>query len=254
MTRCESIREKLVLYAEGTLEAEERRQVDEHIAACAVCGVEAAQIARIQSWLSDPEVFGPEQDLAWQYLPERLTGRVAELKARKRTWAGINLAKWANVTILLIPIAIGLIGALLIPRLLPPANLPTAEATGNEAFLARMRTAYAREATAQYLSSCQDLLLDFVSSDKTCAGDRYDVSFEVTRARQLIEEKRMLDAQLQVPDVVHAKSLCDELEHFLVGLSMSQDCESGAAVHSMEQFIESKQLLLRINLMQSGIS
>jgi hypothetical protein len=117
-----------------------------------------------------------------------------------------------------------------------------------------MRTAYAREATAQYLSSCQDLLLDFVSSDKTCAGDRYDVSFEVTRARQLLDEKRMLDAQLQVPEVAHAKALCDELERFLVGLSMSQDCESDAAVRTMEQFIESKQLLFRIDLMQSGIS
>jgi hypothetical protein len=101
---------------------------------------------------------------------------------------------------------------------------------------------------------CQSLLVDLISAEKTCAVDRYDVALEVTRAGRLLKEKRMLDAELHVPDVARAKALCDDLENFLVSLSVAQECESGDAVRGMERFIENKQLLLRINLMQSGIS
>jgi predicted anti-sigma-YlaC factor YlaD len=254
MTSCEMIREKLVLYVDGALESEEKRQVDEHLSACAGCSAEADEIGRIRAWLADPEVFAPEQDLTWQLLPEKLASRAGLLQDGKRGWAGLSLAKWACVALAILPLAIGLIWTLRYQAIAPPAPAPALAAAGNEAFLARMHTAYAREATAQYLSGCHDLLLDFISADKTCVSDRYDVSSEVTRARQLLQEKQMLDAELRVPDVARAKALCDELESFLVSLSMAQECETGDAVHSMEQFIESNQLLLRINLMQSGIS
>ncbi len=254
MTSCETIREMLVLHADGALESEEKRRVDEHLAACAGCSAEAAEIGRIRLWLADPEVFAPEQDLTWQLIPEKLAGRAGRLEHGKRGWAGLSLPRWASVALAALTLAIGLTWTLRYQGSAPPAPAPVAAATGHEAFLARMHTAYAREATAQYLAGCHDLLLDFVSADKTCAADRYDVSLEVTRARKLLQEKQMLDAELRVPDVARAKPLCDELENFLVGLSMAQECETGDAVHSMEQIIESKQLLLRINLMQSGIS
>jgi len=64
----------------------------------------------------------------------------------------------------------------------------------------------------------------------------------------------MLDAELSVPDVAHARTLCDELERFLVSLSASQDCETRDALLTMERSIERDQLLLRINLVQSGIA
>lgn len=254
MTSCEMIREMLVLHADGALEAEEKRQVDEHLAACVSCSAEAAEIGRIRHWLADPEVFAPQQDLTWQLIPEKLASRAGQLEHGKRAWAGVSIPRWAFVALATLPLAIGLILTMRYQGSAPPAPVPVAAAAGNEAFLARMHTAYAREATAQYLAGCHALLLDFVSADKTCAGDRYDVSLEVTRARQLLQEKQMLDAELRLPDVARAKALCDELESFLVGLSMAQECEAGDTVHGMEQLIESKQLLLRINLMQSGIS
>ncbi len=254
MTGCEMIREMLVLYVDGALEPEENSQVDEHLAACAGCSAEAVEIGRIRAWLADPEVFAPEQDLTWQLLPEKLAGRAGLLQDGKHGWTGLSLAKWACVALAILPLAIGLIWMRRYPAIAPPAPAPVLAAAGNAAFLARMHTAYAREATAQYLSGCHDLLLDFISADKTCLGDQYDVSLEVTRARQLLQEKQMLDAELRVPDVARAKSLCDELESFLISLSMAQKCETGDAVHGMEQFIQNKQLLLRINLMQSGIS
>jgi hypothetical protein len=253
MSKCETIREMLVLYAEEALGSDQKRLVEEHLAGCAACGREAAQIGTVRSWLTDPELFEPEQNLAWQCLPEKLAARAQSLPEKRRSWAGLSLPQWAYVTLAFLPIVVGLIWMLRFQAPTPPAAAPALVATGNEAFLNRMHTAYAREATAQYLSGCHDLLLNLISAEKTCANDRYDVSLEVTRARQLLQEKRMLEADLRVPDVARAKALCDELETFLVNLSMAQECETDDAVRGMERFIESKQLLLRIDLMQPGI-
>jgi hypothetical protein len=135
----------------------------------------------------------------------------------------------------------------------PPA-LSAAEAPGNAAFLGKMQVAYAREATAQYLSECQDLLLTLMRAGKNCDGNNYDVSFEVERARRLIQRKQLLDSELKSPDVARAKALCDELDNFLVHLSTSDRCESPDKMRRMESYIQKEQLLLRINLLQSELS
>jgi predicted anti-sigma-YlaC factor YlaD len=254
MNKCETIREMLVLYAEEALDSNQKRLVDEHLAGCAACGREAAQIGALRSWLTDPELFEPEQDMAWQCFPEKLAARAQALPEKRRSWAGLSLPQWACVTLGVLPIVIGLIWVLRFQVPAPTGVPPALVAAGNEAFLQRIHNAYAREATSQYLSGCHALLLDLVSAEKTCTGDRYDVALEVTRARQLLQEKRMLDADLHVPDVARAKALCDELETVLVNMSMAQECESDNAIRGMERFIESKQLLLRIDLMQPGIS
>ena len=64
----------------------------------------------------------------------------------------------------------------------------------------------------------------------------------------------MLDSELNAPGLAHARPLCDELESLLVNLSTSQECETQDAIQSMGNVIEQQQLLLRINVVQSGIS
>ena len=253
MSNCTAIRGMLVLYGEGALDPVEKRRVEEHLAGCPACGVEAVQIAKIRGWLSDPALFEPVPDMNWQLLPEKLAGRARLLQERKWSLLGVGLPTWALSTAALLALADGLIWTIRFQAPAPPAARPALVATGNEAFLDRIHTVYAREATARYLTGCQDLLIDLTSAEKTCAGDRYDVSLEVARARRLLQEKRMLDAELRVPDVSRAKSLCDDLEHFLVNVSLSQECETSESVRGMERFIEKEQLLLRINLVHSGI-
>ena len=251
MSSCDTIREMLVLHAEGALEPAESRQVEEHLAGCAACAAEAEQVCKIRQWLSGPDLFAPAQDLTWQLLPEKLAVR-AQAQARRLSYRGLRLPKWVWCAVALVILAAGLTWTRRVQAPAPAEQPPLA--AGNEAFLGKVRTAYAREATAQYLAGCQNLLLDLTGADRKCAEDRYDVSLEVTQARQLLQEKRMLDAELSVPDVAHARTLCDELERFLVSLSASQDCETRDALLTMERSIERDQLLLRINLVQSGIA
>ena len=257
MNNCNQIRELLVMHTEAALDEIHERDVIDHLAGCAACRNEAAAIGKVRAWLKDSELFSPTVDYSWQALPERLTTRAKSVASAKR-WLPANFGSigWAAS---LAATAVLCFGLIWLTHRTPPyqpvaALAPAVAAPGNEAFLKKMQSAYAREATAQYLSECQDLLLNIMRAEKSCKGEKYDVSVEVAQARQLLGRKRMLDAELESPSVVHAKSLCDELEGFLVNLSTSDKCESPDKMHRMERFIQRERLLLRINVLQSELS
>lgn len=250
MSDCDKVKNLLVLYAEEALPSDESAQVRSHLVECAGCREELAKIATIRSWLSDPEVFLRDSD-AWQFLPRSLAAR-AKAVAQAKGYLPIHWGPlgWATSVAALFILGFCLIWML--PRQVSIPPLPVAR--GNEAFLRQMQSVYAREATAQYLSQCKDLLLNVVRAEKSCLGEKYDFSVEVARARELLQRKRMLDAELRSPEVARAKELCDELENFLVNLSTSESCETFDKLNTMERFIEKEQLLLRINLVKSELS
>ncbi len=257
MSNCNQIRDLLVMHAEAALDEIREREVDDHLATCPACRKEAAAIAKIQVWLKDAELFSPKVNYSWQTLSERLTIRAKSADSAKR-WLPANFGSpgWAATLAATVVLCFGLIWLMhrSSPRRFDMAVAPATTAPGNDAFLKKMQSAYAREATAQYLSECQDLLLNIMRAEKSCEGEKYDVSVEVAQARQLLGRKRMLDAELQSPTVVHAKGLCDELERFLVNLSTSDKCESPDRMHRMERYIQRERLLLRINVLQSELS
>jgi hypothetical protein len=254
MDNCGRIKELLVLHAEGALEAAENDEVRRHLAICAACKREAGEIEQIRRLLADPEVFAPNSDLTWQLLPGTIAARAQTARGVSR-WLPANAGSlaWTLSMAAVLVLAFGSVWLINRPQHEPQA-VPAAEAPGNAAFLGKMQVAYAREATSQYLSECQDLLLTLMRAGKNCDGNNYDVSFEVERARRLIQRKQMLDSELKSPDVASAKILCDELENFLVHLSTSDRCESPEKMRRMESYIQREQLLLRINLLQSELS
>jgi len=248
MNSCAAHRESLVLFVERELGAEEMRQVEEHLAECAACRAEAARIERVRSWLCDPALFARE-DASWDDLPERLA-------ARARAETAPRLARPWPRTAWAVGLAASLLAGcalFLAVRRQAPQGTAAGRAPGNEAFVRQIETAYAREATAQYLAECQDLLLNIVRAESGCDGDKLDVSVEVGRARELVRRKRMLDAELRAPAVARARELCDDLESLLVGFSTSERCESPESLRSLERMIEREQLLLRISLLKTEL-
>jgi hypothetical protein len=254
MDNCAAIMERLVLYAEGELDALQCGEVRKHLETCARCRAEAEKIGQIREWLTDPELFAPDTNYAWQQLPRRMAAR-AESTAQVKWWLPANLGSlgWTLSKAATILLACGAVW--FVSRPVPaPKVVATAPAPGNAVFLAKMQAAYAREATARYLSECQDLLLTLMRAGRNCDNDKYDVSLEVTRARELLQRKQLLESELSSPNVAPAKPLCDELESFLVNLSTSDRCETLEKMRRMERYIREQQLLLRINLLQSELS
>lgn len=254
MSSCMHVQPLLVLYAEGALESDEKQLVEAHLSGCPQCNDEAAGIARIRGWLADPELFVPQQDMAWQLLPEKLAARVRAPQVEQKRRFPLRFPKWAFSAAAVVALACGLVWMMRYHTTAPQLAGPAPIRAGNEAFLERMRTVYAREATAQYLNACQELLLDVMNADTTCGGERVDVALEVSRARELLRQKQRLETDLQVPEAARVRDLCGQLEHLLINLSMSSECESGDTLRDMERYIKKEQLLLRINLLQSGIS
>jgi hypothetical protein len=251
------MRDQLVLYAENELAEPQRQAVTQHLASCARCREEAAGIDRIRTLLADPELFAPEPTYAWQILPGTLAARVRDFPPERQTVrVRTSSLAWTFAMAATLVLSIGLVwlSHRVAPTPAQPALVATRIAPGNEAFLKRIQSVYAREQTATYLNQCQDLLLNVVRAEQNCQGDKYDVSLEVERARALLTRKRLLDRELQAPEVASARELCDDLEHFLFSLSLAEKCQSPDKLQRMETFIQRQQLLLRINVLQSELS
>jgi hypothetical protein len=256
MSDCKSIQELLVLYSENELDSAQRAAVDRHLPGCPGCREELESIGHVRELLDDPELFGPKPDYAWQMLPSSLAARVKDAPAAGQVFpVRQSSLAWSLAMAATFVLSVGLVW---LSHLKTPAPQPVAvhdvAAPGNDAFLKRIQTAYAREETSRYLVECQDLLLNVVRAEQNCMGDRYDVSLEVERARELLRRKRLLDRELDAPEVARARDLCNDLESFLVHLSTAQQCETSIGLQHMESFIERQQLLLRINVLQSELS
>jgi hypothetical protein len=262
MSDCAEIREKLVLEAEGESQPGLAATIQKHLLECQSCATEAAGIREVRALLLDPSLFAPVDDERWGSLAERCASRsrpqndTALLNARKVASSRWELSRfglrWALPLAACIVLGLGLVWML--RQQGPPVQMVFAPAPGNEAFLEKMNRQLATSATARYLSECQDLLVELLKADQTCRGKGYDMSREVTRARELLQTRRILESELSAPEVAPAKDLCDDLENLLVSVSLSRDCESPDKFRWMEGMIEKERLLLRIRLMQSEIS
>ena len=252
MHECEKVKSLLVLFVDGDVSHSERESVETHLRDCAACRSEAREIAGLVNFLADPVLFEPPADLRWQSLGGTLAARVRE-SGKSRGWLPLSLGRhgWAVCLGVIFLAAAAVIT--LMQRSFTPVALPH-NPPGNVAFVERIGDAYAREAATRYLSECQDLLLELVRAAKPCDGETIDVSSEVIRARELLGRKRLLDAELDSAALIQARGLCDDLESFLVDLSVADRCETPGELGRMEQVIRSRQLLLRIHLVQSELS
>jgi hypothetical protein len=252
MNDCGVVRDLFVLYAGGGMTREQARFVEDHLERCPECRIESAEIGKVNGWLRDEQLFVPVEDADWRALPLVCTDR-ARAAARGRSRNRVRL-RWVLPIAAALLMAISLVWVARRPEAHRPNVQTVAAAPGNQDFLGKIESAMTREATARYLTECQDLLVDVLNAGQTCSGKRYDVAFQAARARDLLEQKRMLDPELNAPEVARAKELCDALEDFLVSLSMSQNCETEEMVRWLELAIQKQKLLLRINLVRSEMS
>ncbi len=258
MSECNEIRESLVLHAEGLLDPAFAARVRTHIDTCAACRAEYEDLSRVTGWLREPALFAPPEDYAWQLLPQTLAARARSVPAAPR-WVPTNIgrASWILGVAATLVLACGGLWiayrSLQVKQLAPAVQAPL-EAPGNQRFLEKIQDAYARQVTARYLEECRDLLLNVVHAEPTCPDEKLDLSVEVAQARELLRRKRLIESELQRPEVARARELCDELETLLVGLSSADRCETRDRLQHMERLMERQRLLLRINVVQAELS
>ena len=78
---CARMETELIAYLDGRAGADERREVEAHLAVCADCGARAAEFQRVSNLLDDYKATDPSP-----YFDARLRGRLAA-EPRPRWWS-----------------------------------------------------------------------------------------------------------------------------------------------------------------------
>ncbi|MCK7509253.1 MAG: hypothetical protein MZV70_37920 [Desulfobacterales bacterium] len=113
----------------------------------------------------------------------------------------------------------------------------------------------ARRNTVDYLEKSQYMLLDMFDSAEQ--GPVVPAAIRAERARDLVQKKRYLNAQLERYQMAKAKAICDQIELLFRELAQVSDELPAAELGRLRGFVEERQLLLKINLvkkeLQSGV-
>lgn len=234
--------------------------MSEHDDTCPACRAEADAYDKLvrETEAVKAEIRRAAGTVDWDALPALIADRAAaELPkpaARRWTWfASFRL------TPVLAGAAAGLVVGAVVTYLALRAPGPRPDrdlgyfASGE--FLDRAELEQARRNTVDYLEKSQYMLLDMF--DPAEQGPAVPPALRAERARDLVQKKRYLNAQLERYPMAKAKAICDQIELLFRELAQVSDELPAAELGRLRGFVEERQLLLKINLvkkeLQSGV-
>lgn len=234
--------------------------MSEHNDQCPDCRAEADAYEKLvrETEAVKAEIRRAAATVDWDALPALIADRAAaELPkpaARPRAW----FAPF-RLTPVLAGAAAGLVvGAVvmyLALRAPGPRPDPGAGYFASGEFLDRAELEQARRNTVDYLDKSQYMLLDMLEPAEP--GPVVPPAIRAERARDLVQKKRYLNAQLERYQMAKAKAICDQIEHLFRELAQVGDELPAAELGRLRSFVEERQLLLKINLvkkeLQSGV-
>ncbi len=141
--------------------------------------------------------------------------------------------------------------ALRAPNAAPPAD---SEIYASGEFIDRAELSVVRRETLDYLSKSRALLLDFVQASPERAGWILRNESATRRTADLLSKKRFMNVHLDDASMVKARSICDQIERLFVELSQISGEISAEEVSRIQGYIEEKNLLLRIKLLQGELA
>jgi hypothetical protein len=234
--------------------------MSEHNDKCPDCRAEADAYERLvrETEAVKAEIRRAAATVDWDALPALIADRAAaELPkpaARPRAW----LAPF-RLTPVLAGAAAGLVVGAVVMYLALRAPGPRPDpglgyfASGE--FLDRAELEQARRNTVDYLEKSQYMLLEMLDSAEQ--GPVVPPAIRAERARDLVQKKRYLNAQLERYQMAKAKAICDQIELLFRELAQVSDELPAAELGRLRGFVEERQLLLKINLvkkeLQSGV-
>ncbi len=209
------------------------------------------------------EIRAAAASIDWAALPGVIADRAlaAEDRAARRApaprpWAWLSAFRMKPA---LAGLAAGLVvGAAAMYFALRTPGTPTGRDGGYQAsgeFLVRAEREMARRNTLDYLEKSQYVLLDVF--DSAGEGPVVPAAVRTERARDLLQKKKYLNAQLETLQMAKAKAICDQIETLFFELSQLDEELPAAELGRIRGYVEERQLLLKINLvkkeLQSGV-
>jgi hypothetical protein len=117
-------------------------------------------------------------------------------------------------------------------------------------FLDRVEVEMARRETLDYLEKSQYVLLDFVQASPGKSAEMWRQNLASQRAKDLLIKKKYINPQLEKFRMAKAKEICDQIELLFFELTQISEQLSEDEMMKIQNFIEDKQLLLKIKLLK----
>lgn len=236
--------------------------MSEHIDRCPECLAEADAYDRLvrETEAVRTEVRRAADSVDWEALPGLIADRA--LAGRGRAAGRERAARPAAwlAALRLRPVMAGLTAGLVIGA---AAMYLALRAPGDRAgraegyyasgeFLDRAELEMARRDTVDYLEKSQFMLLDVLEPGG--AGPSAPAAVRAERARELLQKKRYINAQLERFQMAKAKVLCDQIELLFRELAQLGDGLPEADLERLRGLVAERQLFLKINLVKKELS
>jgi len=245
---------RVSLLAAGQLFGRDAAETRAHLEACARCRAEHDALRAVVAALESDPLRSAEPGIAASVLAARVLHDVDRV--------GVESPRPRRFLVALPALAALVAVALVVPGLLerfrpqPPqaarVTIPKAEASPllSEDALARIERNLAREQAARYLNEAGEVLVTVAATGIDCdrQDDRLDMGEAPERSRELLEKRRMVVDSGEA--VASVQGVFDDVESALRQVAELPACVKRRDVELVQKDVESRQLLMRIRLMQ----
>ncbi|MEO8500628.1 MAG: zf-HC2 domain-containing protein [Vicinamibacteria bacterium] len=255
-------RQRLSLLASGSLDPREAEWVRGHVAECASCHSEFAELSTVASMLRGDADLERPLPISSEALRTRVFARLrtAEREAAPRV-------EWSLAPALS---ALGLVGLGMVAGVLatrgpaPGATLQaslaplqsTAETALNDAaFYDRLEKTHTRAKAVRYLAEAQDVLIQ-VSAAADCPDspkDSVDVTREAQTSRSLLRRRAALVSG-SGGALLAAQGVMEEVEGVLQRVAELPKCTRRQEVDAIARSVDRRNLLMKIDLVAQELA
>lgn len=224
-------------------------------------GAEAAAIERLlrETEAVRSEIRETADSVDWEALPAVIADRALAADRRAGRAAAATPARLWLAALRAKPVLAGLAAGLVVGAAAmyfaltaPEARFPRDPAyQASDEFLDRAEREMARRSTLDYLEKSQYMLLDIFESVEK--GPVVPAAVRADWAREVLQQKKYLNSQLETYQMAKAKAICDQIEMLFRELSGISEELTAAELQRIRDLVEERQLLLKINLVKKEL-
>lgn len=248
-------RRRLGLLASSSLDPREAEGISKHVADCASCQAELAELSRLAATLRSDAALDRPLPISSEALRTRVLARLRARPepARRPSW---SLAPAMSALGL---VGLGLVAGVLATRSSGPTNGPapaparlqaSADTAFNDAaFYERLEKTQTRANAARYLAEAQDILIQ-VRAAADCPDspkDSVDVTVEAQTSRTLLRRRAALVSGSR-GTLVAAQGVMEEVEGVLQRVAELPKCTRRKDVDAIARTVDQRNLLMKIDL------
>jgi len=260
MNDCRRIQKWLAALAAGEADGGDGAALERHLERCPECRRSREEIRRIVEGAGRvrEDLAAAMAEVDWDANAERIAdaafaGPRPAPAARPAPGRALFILRFRPAMAgLLAGIVLGAAGTYLALSRRPGLPMAGTKVVASRDFIDRVEYQMTRRDTLDYLDKSQYLLLDFVQAAPGRAR-LLDQGPGAGPVRDMLSRKRLINSQLDSVRMAKAREICDQIETLFLELSAASGELSEAEASRIKDYIEQKQLLLKIKLLKKEL-